>query len=43
MLLNGEETDVTEFDVNDIKIIRDGKKTRDEEEYSESELKAIQD
>ena len=43
VLLNGEEADVTEFDVSEIKIIRDGKKTRDEEEYSEHELKAIQD
>lgn len=44
VLLNGEAGDVEEYDVSDIKIIRDGKKQRDEDsEISEKELREIQD
>ncbi len=44
VLLNGEAGDVEEYDVSDIKIIRDGKKQRDEDsEISEKELREIED
>lgn len=42
-LANNDNGDVNEFSVNDIKIIRDGKKVQEEEEYSEKELRAIED
>ncbi|MGM9551346.1 MAG: stage 0 sporulation family protein [Clostridia bacterium] len=42
-LTKGDETDIVEMDVKDITIIRDGKKVHEDDEYSENELKAIQD
>ena len=43
VLLNGDNAEMAEFDVSDITIIKDGKKVRDDEEYSDKELKALQD
>jgi cell fate regulator YaaT (PSP1 superfamily) len=44
VLLNGNEGNVEEYSVNDIKIIRDGKRQKDENsEFSEKELRELQD
>lgn len=44
VLLNGKDGDVADYPVRDIKILRDGKRVReDEAEISEQELKELQD
>ncbi len=44
VLLSGDNADVEEYNVSDIKILRDGKKVRDDmEDISEKDLKEIED